>query len=47
MYYFPKIRKYIEEQIRKYSNCQRNKSARHKPYEKLQPNLAQRARDKT
>jgi len=40
IYYFPKMRNYVEEQIRKCSDCQRNKSSRHKPYGKLQPNQA-------
>jgi hypothetical protein len=32
------MRNYVEEQIRKYSDYQRNKSLRYKSYEKLQPN---------
>jgi hypothetical protein len=37
-YYFPKIRKYVENGVRKYDTCQRNKSARHAPYRKIIPN---------
>jgi hypothetical protein len=32
IYYFPDIRKYVKEQISKYADYQRNKTAKHKPY---------------
>jgi hypothetical protein len=41
-YYFPKIKKYVENNVRKYDTCQRNKSARHAPYGKIMPNQAPR-----
>jgi hypothetical protein len=31
-YYFPNMRKYVEDRIRKCDPCNRNKAARHKPY---------------
>ena len=39
-YYFPKIRKFVEDRIRICDACQRNKASRHKPYGKLMPNQA-------
>src|SRR5450755_3322308 len=39
-YYFPKIRKFVEDRIRVCDACQRNKASRHKPYGKLMPNQA-------
>ena len=39
-YYFPKIRKFVEDRIRTCDTCQRNKAARHKLYGKLMFNQA-------
>src|SRR5450755_2090996 len=39
-YYFPKMRKFVEDRIRTCDACQRNKASRHKPYGKLMPNQA-------
>src|SRR5450755_254114 len=39
-YYFPKMRKFVENRIRVCDACQRNKTSRHKPYGKLMPNQA-------
>lgn len=36
-YYFPHMRKYIEERIRKCDACNRNKASRHKPYGEMLP----------
>jgi hypothetical protein len=36
MYYFPKMRGYVEENIRKCDACNRNKASRHKPYGEMQ-----------
>jgi len=38
MYYYPGIRKDLQQRIRKCDACQRSKSARHRPYGLLQPN---------
>jgi hypothetical protein len=38
IYYFPKIRKYVENSIRKCDIYQRNKSAKYVPYGKIMPN---------
>jgi Integrase zinc binding domain len=40
IYYFPKMRKYVKNQIRKYTTYQKNKSAKHKLYKKLKTNTA-------
>jgi hypothetical protein len=38
IYYFPKIRKYVEDSVRKCDTCQRNKSVKHASYGKMIPN---------
>jgi hypothetical protein len=40
IYYFPKMRKFVEDRIRICDACQRNKTSRHKPYGKMMPNQA-------
>jgi Integrase zinc binding domain len=39
-YYFPKIKKFVEDRIRVCDAYQRNKTSRHKSYGKLMPNQA-------
>jgi hypothetical protein len=39
-YYFPKIKKFVEDRIRVCDTCQRNKASKHKPYGKMMPNQA-------
>jgi hypothetical protein len=39
-YYFPKMRKFVEDRIRICDACQRNKASKHKPYGKMMPNQA-------
>jgi Integrase zinc binding domain len=42
IYYFPKMRRYVEDNVRKCDTCQRNKSARHALYGKMMLNQALR-----
>jgi hypothetical protein len=41
-YYFPHMRKYVVDNIKKCDVCQRNKATRHAPYGKMMPNQAPR-----
>jgi hypothetical protein len=40
IYYFPKMRKFVENRIRICDICQRNKTSKHKFYGKMMPNQA-------